>query len=142
LLFAPTTEKLDPPQQRGPRSYAALCAASSKPQTPLSGAANVCRYLLSAHGQHLHQNDIAKGAIQFIVGEACRGEAAGAAATPGRSEPCFAYRTSRFCFLRRPIFLPNKISCKDKKTTARLSRLFKNRSSLPVSDLIGETLSS
>jgi hypothetical protein len=97
---------------------------------------------LSAHGQHLHQNDIAKGAIQFIVGEACRGEAAGAAATPGRSEPCFAYRTSRFCFLRRPIFLPNKISCKDKKTTARLSRLFKNRSSLPVSDLIGETLSS
>ena len=40
-----------------PRSYAALCAASSKPQTPLSGAANVCRHLLSAHGQHLHQND-------------------------------------------------------------------------------------
>jgi hypothetical protein len=36
LLFAPTTEKLDPPQRRGTRSYVALCAASSKAQTPLS----------------------------------------------------------------------------------------------------------
>jgi hypothetical protein len=27
-------------------------------------------------------------------------------------------------FLRRPIFLPNKISCKDKKPTARLFRFF------------------
>jgi hypothetical protein len=65
-----------------------------------------------------------EGSIQFIVGEACPGEAAEAAATPGRSEPCFACRTSRFEFFETPIFLPNKISCKDNKPTARLFRLF------------------
>jgi hypothetical protein len=61
-----------------------------------------------------------RGAIQFMVGEACPGEAPGVAATPGRSEPCFACLSSRFVFLRRPIFLPNKISCKDNKPAARL----------------------
>ena len=67
--------------------------------------------------QRLHQNapEILrrKGAIQIIVAEAGSGEAGGAAATPGRSEPCFACRISRFDFFETPIFLPNKISCKD-----------------------------
>jgi hypothetical protein len=51
--------------------------------------------------------------MQIIVAEAGSREAGGAAATPGRSEPCFACRTSRFDFFETPIFLPNKISCKD-----------------------------
>jgi hypothetical protein len=50
---------------------------------------------------------------QIMVAEAGSGEAGGAAATPGRSEPCFACRTSRFAFFETSIFLPNKISCKD-----------------------------
>jgi hypothetical protein len=45
-------------------------------------------------------------------------------------------------FLRHPILLPNKISCKDKKPTARLFRFFKSRPSVTVSDLIGGTFSS
>jgi hypothetical protein len=49
-----------------------------------------------------------------IVAEAGSGEAVCAAATPGRSEPRFACRTSRFYFFETPIFLPKKISCKDK----------------------------
>jgi hypothetical protein len=47
-----------------------------------------------------------------IVAEAGSGEAVCAAATPGRSEPRFACRTSRFYFFETPIFLPKKISCK------------------------------
>ena len=39
-------------------------------------------------------------------------------------------------FLRRPIFLPNKISCKDMKPTPRL---FESRPSVTVSDLIEGT---
>jgi hypothetical protein len=35
-----------------------------------------------------------------MVGEACSREAAKAAATPGRSEPCLACRTSRFWFFK------------------------------------------
>jgi hypothetical protein len=35
-----------------------------------------------------------------MVGEACSNEAAEAAATPGRSESCFACRTSRFWFFK------------------------------------------
>jgi hypothetical protein len=54
-----------------------------------------------------------EGTIAIIVAEVGSGEAGGAAATSGRSEPCFACRTSRFDFLETPIFLPNKISCKD-----------------------------
>jgi hypothetical protein len=45
-------------------------------------------------------------AIQLIVGGAYLSDAAGAAATPGRSEPCFACLASRFSF-KTPIFLPN-----------------------------------
>jgi hypothetical protein len=54
-----------------------------------------------------------EGGDQIIVVEAGSGEAGDAAATSGRSEPCFAYKTSRFDFFERPIFLPNKISRKD-----------------------------
>jgi hypothetical protein len=97
---------------------------------------------LSANGSiciRITPEILREGAIQIIVAEAGSGEAGGAAATPGRSEPCFACRTSRFGFLRRPIFLPNKTSCKDKKPTPRLFRLFESRPSVKVSDLIGGT---
>ena len=70
------------------------------------------------------QKILREGGDQTIVAEAGSGEAVGAAATPGRSEPCFACRTSRFDFFETLIFLPNKISCKDNKPTTRLFRLF------------------
>ena len=41
-----------------------------------------------------------EGWIRFSVGRACRGQAMEAATTPGRSEPCFAGRTSCFGFSR------------------------------------------
>jgi len=64
-----------------------------------------------------------EGGDQIIVVQAGSGEAGDAAATSGRSEPCFACRTSRFDFFERPIFLPNKISRKGKADRSRF-RLF------------------
>jgi hypothetical protein len=74
-------------------------------------------------------------AIQIIVAEAGSGEVGGAAATSGRSEPCFACRTSRFDFFETPIFLPNKISCKDNNRPPSVSAFLEPPTSVKVSDL-------
>src|SRR3984957_5918400 len=84
-----------------PRSCTALCAASSKAQTPLSGAANVRGHLLSANGSICIRTTpeiLREVTIQIIVAEAGSADAGGVVATSGRSEPCFACRTSRFNF--------------------------------------------
>jgi hypothetical protein len=58
----------------------------------------------------------ARGAIWFIVGEACSSKAAEAAATPGRSESCFACRTSRFCFFKTVDLPPEQDFLQEQET--------------------------
>jgi hypothetical protein len=85
--------------------------------------------------------EIYEGAIQIIVAKAGSGEASGAAATPG-SEPCFACWTSRFDFFVSAIFVPNEISCKGNKPTARRSERLSDNSTKgpPASSAMAEGL--
>jgi hypothetical protein len=77
-----------------------------------------------------------EGAIQIIVAEAGSGEAGVAAATPGRSEPCFACRTSRFGLFETADLPPEQDFLQGHETDPRL---FESRPSVTVSDLIEGT---